>query len=266
MTAPPDATPPAGGAGPPVLLLHGFLGRGADWDAVRARLPARDVRAPDLPGHGAAVGLDDGHYTMDGAADRVLASVGGPQTGGAVDVVGYSMGARLALHLAVRHAPRVRRLVLVSGSPGLKTEAERAARRRLDAERAVAVARDLPGFLWAWYRMPLFSSLHPALRDRLVADRAAHNDASELGRSLRGMGTGAQPSHWGALAGITAPTTAVAGALDPKFVALAHAMSERLPRPSGAGPVEPVILGRAGHMVAAERPSDLAALLQSLLS
>ena len=246
---------------PPVLLLHGFLGRGGDWDALRPVLAGRDVRTPDLPGHGAAVGLDDAAYTMNGAADRLLDGAGG-----AVDVVGYSMGARLALHLAVRHPARVRRLILVSGSPGLRTEAERAARRRLDAERAEAIRRDLLGFLHAWYRMPLFASLRPALRDRLVADRAAHNDSAELGRSLEGMGTGAQPSHWDALAGITMPTTAVAGALDPKFVALARAMAERLPRAGGAGPVEPVVLGGAGHMLAAERPAALAALLQTLLS
>ena len=239
---------------PPVLLLHGFMGRGADWDAVRPALASRDVRSPDLPGHGAAIGLDAGAYTCDGAADRLLAGVGG-----AVDVVGYSMGARLALHLAVRHPARVRRLVLVSGSPGLRTEGERAARRRLDAERAEAIARDLPGFLHDWYRMPLFQSLRPALRDRLEADRAAHNDPAELDRSLAGMGTGAQPPHWDALAGISARATAVAGALDPKFVALAREMA-------AAGPVEPIVLGGAGHMLAAERPDALAALLLTLLS
>ena len=238
---------------PPVLLLHGFMGRGADWDAVRDRLPALDTRAPDLPGHGAAIGLPDATYTMDGAADRVLAG------GGVVDVVGYSMGARLALHTAVRHPARVRRLVLVSGSPGLRTEAERAARRRLDAERAEAIRRDYPAFLHDWYRMPLFASFRPALRDRLVADRLAHNDPAELGRSLRGMGTGAQPSHWDALGGISARATAVAGALDAKFVALAREMAE-------AGPVEPVVVGGAGHMLAAERPDALADLLLNTLS
>lgn len=240
---------------PPVLLLHGFLGRGADWDAVRERLPASwDVRAPDLPGFGGAIGLDAEAYTMNGEADRLAAGLDTD-----ADVVGYSMGGRLALHLALRHPDRVRRLVLVSASPGLRTEAERADRRHLDAERAAALAADRAGFLRDWYRMPLFASLPDALRDRLVADRLAHVDPAEAGRSLTGMGTGAQPSHWSGLSRIQARTWAVAGGLDAKFVRLAEAMAE-------AGPITPVTVPEAGHSLLAEAPDALAVLLSSFLT
>ena len=238
----------------PVLLLHGFLGRAADWRAVRAGLPAGwDVRAPDLPGHGAAVGLDA--YTMDAAADLALAGVAAP-----ADVVGYSMGGRLALHLAVTRPEVVRRVVVVSGSPGLRTEAARAARRAVDAQRAAALQADFPAFVEQWYRMPLWASLPDDLRQRLTADRTRHNQPAELAASLRGMGTGAQPGHWDALGGISAPVWAVAGALDPKFVGLARQMA------SASGSVEPVVLPDAGHFVPAERPAALAALLSALLS
>ena len=239
---------------PPTLLLHGFLGRGADWDAVRERLPAAwGVCAPDLPGHGAAVGLGDAAYTMDGAAARLADSLDGP-----ADVVGYSMGGRLALHLAVTRPDAVRRLVLVGASPGLRTAAERADRRALDAERAAEIAAELPGFLDRWYRMPLFG-LPDGLRQRLTADRAAHNDPAELGRSLAGMGTGAQPSHWGRLARISAPTLAVAGARDAKFVRLAAAMAE-------AGGFATATVPDAAHLVPAEAPAALAQTLTDFLS
>ena len=237
-----------------MVLLHGFLGRGADWRTVRESLPeAWDVRAPDLPGHGTAVGLADDAYTMDGAAERLLAQLEKP-----VDLVGYSMGGRLALHVAVTRPEVVRRVVLVSASPGLRTGAERAERRALDADRADEIAADLPAFVERWYRMPLFS-LPDDLRQRLTADRTAHNDAAELGRSLKGMGTGAQPGHWDALAGIRAPTTAVAGARDAKFVRLAAAMAE-------AGPVAPVVVPDAGHLLPAERPAALAQILTDTLT
>lgn len=241
-------------ARPPLVLLHGFLGRGADWAAVRAALPpAWNVHAPDLPGHGAAVGLADAAYTMDGAAERVLVQNDGP-----VDLVGYSMGGRLALHVAATRPGVVRRLVLVSASPGLRTPEERTARRALDAERAAALAADLPGFVERWYRLPLFG-LPDGLRQRLAADRIAHADAAELGRSLVGMGTGAQPSHWDALAGISVPALAVAGARDAKFVRLARAMAE-------AGPVEVALVPGAAHHLPAEAPVALAQTLTAFLS
>lgn len=240
---------------PPTLLLHGFLGRGADWDAVRAHLPASwAALAPDLPGFGEAIGLPEAAYTLDGAAARLRAAFDGR-----ADVVGYSMGGRLALSFALRHPERVRRLVLVSASPGLRTPRERAERRRLDAERAAALATDPGAFLNDWYRMPLFQSLPDALRDRLVADRLGYVDPAEAGRSLRGMGAGAQPSLWTGLPRIPTPAWAVAGAQDPKFVRLAHAMAE-------AGPITPVVVPEAGHHLPAEAPAALAALLTDLLS
>lgn len=242
----------------PVLLLHGFLGRGADWDAVRSGLPADwDVHAPDLPGHGTAV---DAAATMDAAADLVLARLG-ESAGGAqpVDLVGYSMGGRLALHIAATQPEAVRRVVIVSGSPGLRTETERAARRAVDAQRAAAIRADFPAFVEAWYRMPLWHSLPDATRQSLSADRTQHNDPAGLAASLNGMGTGAQPSHWEALAGISAPVWAVAGALDPKFVGLAHQMAE-------SGPFEAITIPDAGHFLPAEAPDALAALLTDLLS
>lgn len=240
-------------ARPPLLLLHGFLGRGSDWADVRAHLPDDwRILAPDLPGHGVAVGLGAEAYTMDGAVARLLTDLDGP-----VDVVGYSMGGRLALHLAVTRPEAVRRLVLVSASPGLRTEAERADRRALDASRADEIAADLPGFLDRWVRMPLFG-LDGELRDRVVADRLTHNDPVELGRSLAGMGTGAQPSHWEALPRLGPPTWAVVGERDTKFIGIARAMAE-------AGPVEVVVVPEASHALPTERPHALAAGLRRVL-
>ena len=239
---------------PPVLLLHGFLGRGADWAPVADALAgAFRLLAPDLPGHGAAADLPPEACTMDAAADALVALLdaeGAPRP----TVAGYSMGGRLALHLAVRHPGRVRALALVSASPGLPTDAARTERRALDAARAAELAADLPGFLERWYRMPLFSSLTDAQRAALVADRAAHTDPTGLARSLAGMGTGAQPWHGEHLHALRVPVLAVAGAADAKFADLARRMAAA---PSATAHLIP----DAGHALLTEAPDALAAAL-----
>lgn len=241
---------------PAVLLLHGFMGRASDWDEVARRLagPFRCV-AVDLPGHGEAFDLADEAYTIEGATVAVLDTLDAlgvrrPR------VVGYSMGGRLALHLALRHPERCARLVLESASPGLRTDAERAERRSLDAERAAAIQHNFPGFLDRWYRMPLFASLedHAGLREAFVAKRR-RNRPTELARSLHGMGTGAQPSLWNDLAGLAVPALAVAGGRDRKFVDLAFEMA-------AAGPPLVPLITSAGHAVHAEAPDLFAALVR----
>ena len=241
---------------PTVLALHGFMGSGADWRPVAERV-SRPVLAPDLPGHGAAVGLADGAYTMDGAADRLVADLD-RQRLDRVAVAGYSMGGRLALHLALRSPDRVAALVLVSASPGLPTADARAARRRLDAERAEAIRRDLPAFLDRWYRADLWGGLPEGTR-RPLAARRAQNDPDELARSLAGMGAGAQPWHGDRVHEIRVPGLTVAGARDARYVALSRELASR----SG---LRAVLVPDAGHALLTEAPGTLASLLTDLLS
>lgn len=240
-----------------IVFLHGFMGAGRDWAAISEALPERRCIAVDLPGHGASVGLEDAAYTMSGAAQGVLDALATERC----HLVGYSMGGRLALYLALEQPKRWRSVVLESSSPGLQTSTARGQRRVLDAERAAAIAADFPAFLQQWYRQPLFASLqqHPGLVERLVVQRLA-NDPAELGRSLVGMGTGIQPSLWERLPALEVPTYALAGALDPKYVALAHEMAACSPN------LHATIVPRAGHNIHAERPDAyLTALSECLI-
>lgn len=246
---------------PPVVWLHGFLGTAADWQPILVRLgEAVRAIAVDAPGHGGSVGLPDEAYTMAGASRRLIDVLDREGVDRAA-LVGYSMGGRWALYVALHHPDRVRALVLESASPGLASPADRAARRRLDADRARQIQADLPAFLENWYRMPLFASLHrhpERLRQMIAARR--QNDPAELARSLAGMGTGAQPSLWERLGGLRVHTLALAGRLDAAYVERARQMAARSAR------VQVAVVPEAGHIVHAEQPEAFTDQLRSFLS
>lgn len=233
---------------PPVLFLHGFMGRAADWQPTIEAIQERAFcLAVDLPGHGASVELPDVAYTMEAAA-RQLTEVLDAEGIDRCTVVGYSMGGRTALYTALHYPVRFEALVLEPASPGLETAEERAERRRVDRERAERIADDFEAFLQDWYRQPLFASL---ARHDLIAsmvDRRRHNWPDELGKSLEGMGTGAQPSLWERIPALRIPTLALTGRLDEKYVGITKRMARMNPH------IRAVLVPEAGHNVHAERP------------
>lgn len=237
--------------GPVLLFLHGFMGSVEDWSPSLRRLEDRyRCVAIDLPGHGDSVRCEKSVYTMGGAC-AAICDVLDALAVRRCTPVGYSMGGRTALYFGLHYPERCRRLVLESASPGLATPQEQADRRGVDEARAVRLETEgVPAFLEDWYRQPLFSSL---LRDadylKQMLDRRRRNEAGELARSLRGMGTGQQPSLWERLSALRVSTLAIAGALDGKYVALARRMAVRSPR------IRTVIVDDAGHVVHAERPT-----------
>ena len=234
------------------------MGRGADWDAVAADLgPAARLLAPDLAHHGAAADAgpapEASGVTLEAEGDRLAAALSEP-----VVLAGYSMGGRLALTLALRHPEAVRALVLVSAQPGLRSPEARAARRALDRERAREIVADYAAFLDRWYRAPLWGGLPEPLRQRLVADRLAHNRPLALARSLEGMGTGRMEPLWDGLSRIRVPCWAVAGGDDAKYVALAGEMARE-------GPFRVHVVPGAGHALLAEAPGAVADVLRRAL-
>ena len=115
---------------PTVVFLHGFLGAAQDWDPLTAALSrGRRCLALDLPGHGASSvqpAAPDGEgsaLSMEAVAGAVAALLEAEGAGEEpVVLVGYSMGARLALHLAARHPALFSKVAVVSGTPGIAGE------------------------------------------------------------------------------------------------------------------------------------------------
>jgi 2-succinyl-6-hydroxy-2,4-cyclohexadiene-1-carboxylate synthase len=193
---------------------------------------------------------------MDGAADLVRRTAEAEGTG-RFALAGYSMGGRLALHLALRHPEAVTGLALISASPGLRSPAERTARRALDAQRATDFARDPAAFAEAWTRLDLFQPMAEAERAARAA-AFARNAPDEVAQSLAGMGTGAQPSHWEHLTRLRVGALAVVGSADAKYLRLGRGMAE-------AGPVTLAVIAGAGHALPATHPAALADALAAHL-
>ena len=111
-----------------IVLLHGFGGTRRAWDRVTALLD-RERYLPlaiDLPGHGQAADAPR-PITFRGCVDHVL-----ELAPGRFELCGYSLGGRVALHVALQAPERVSRLVIVAANPGIEDETERERRRADD--------------------------------------------------------------------------------------------------------------------------------------
>jgi len=227
-----------------LLLLHGFTGSGASWAAHLPELERRfEVMAVDLPGH---AGNRDA-ASVEATADELARRLHRPRR---VHVLGYSLGARVALRLAVAHPEAVDRLVLESPSAGIADPVEREARRRADEQLADEIERDgLEAFVDRWERNPVFAShasLEPAVAARQRAIRLAH-DPHGLAGSLRLAGQGAMRPLHERLGTVRAQTLVVVGALDP-----ARPRAELVA--AGIPGARLVVVDGAGHTPHVERP------------
>lgn len=242
------------GVAPRVVLVHGFTQTGRSWDRLAGGLSVcREVACVDAPGHGASSGIEVA------GLDEAAALLGG--TGGRACYVGYSLGGRTALRLALDRPELVERLVLVSTSAGIADAGERAGRREADEALAAEIEAGGPegmeGFLEQWVAGPLFARLTPAQAD-LPARRA--NTPEGLAMSLRRCGAGAMEPLWDRLGALSMPVLVVAGERDERYVGLAEALVD------GIGPnARLVVVEGAGHAVPFEAHHAFLALCEGFL-
>jgi 2-succinyl-6-hydroxy-2,4-cyclohexadiene-1-carboxylate synthase len=236
-----------------LFALHGFTGSPDNW-AFLGDSPTH-FSAPALLGHAGAIDTDS-VTTFEGEVDR-LTQLAPPGDG--LHVVGYSLGARLALGMAIRHPERVERLTLISGHPGLANEDERRARRLADSAWVeLLLSRGVEAFVDAWEAQPLWATqagVSDAARRRRRATRLSH-EARGLARSLRVTGLGDMPSYWGKLAQLGMPVSVLAGELDIKFSQIARSLVDALRYPT----LE--IVPGSGHDLLLERPEVVARVIR----
>ena len=254
------------GNGPAVLLLHGFTGSASTWTPHLHAWRDFTTIAVDLLGHGSSdCPADPSRYGLDHAVSdlvRLLDHLGVRHSA----VLGYSMGGRTALRLALhlaRHSPtQVSALVLESTSPGIEDKKERDARARRDAALAMTIERDgIESFVNRWEALPLFATqehLPAEVREEVRRQRLA-NDPRGLANSLRGMGVGVQEPLLARLGTIDTPVLLLAGALDGKYRSLACEMAEKLRH------AQVEIIAEAGHAIHLEQPAAFTRTVRDFL-
>jgi len=250
------------GEGEPLLLLHGFTCSADTWRPLLRSWGDFRLIAVDLIGHGRTEAPKSvERYQMKQAAADLAALLDALRIEKA-NVLGYSMGGRLALSFAIWYPHRLRRLVLESSSPGLKTEAERRARQEDDEALAQMIERNgVRAFVDYWEQLPLFATqkkLPKPVQDAIRRERLRHTERG-LANSLRGMGTGVQPSWWDRLGEVKVPVLLLCGEYDEKFCRIAADMHERLPNS------ELVCVQKVGHAIHVEQPGIFAKIVSELI-
>jgi 2-succinyl-6-hydroxy-2,4-cyclohexadiene-1-carboxylate synthase len=234
---------------PAVVFLHGFTHTGRSWDPVVTALGERYTAiAPDIRGHGDET--DARPVTLEAVVADIGALVPGRYT-----LVGYSMGGRIALHVAFADPERVERLVLIGASPGLADRDERARRRAEDEALADEIERSkIDEFATRWAGTPVLAGLPPQIAAATHADRL-RSTPTGLARALRGLGTGALPPLWDHLGELAAPVNLIVGGRDHKFQAIAAQMAARIPH------ARRDVIADIGHAVHLEAPAAVASTI-----
>jgi 2-succinyl-6-hydroxy-2,4-cyclohexadiene-1-carboxylate synthase len=246
---------------PTILFLHGFLGSSQDWLPVINRLSDEFYCiAIDLPGHGRTgfdkpikfTGMDDVAFSIKSLLTKMEIKK--------TNLIGYSLGGRLALFLLIKYPEFFEKVVLESASPGLRTEYERRKRIRQDRELALKlVTKKFRDFLKEWYDQPLFETLRQQNNFALLFEERLNNNAFYLSEVLKILGLGAQPSLWGKLEKNKNSLLLLTGEYDIKFGKIAKEMKKFSSR------ITHQVIGGAGHNIHFEKCDKFVAVVKNFL-
>ena len=241
------------GSGPLVVACHGFTQTGESWRTLATHLQdSHTIVALDLPGHG-------GSAHVQANLEETAAMIASIAAGEQFSLLGYSLGARVALTATLAKIEGLNRSILISGTAGIEDDQERVQRRMLDEALADEIEDedDVAAFIERWLAQPLFASLPRALAG---SDERLVNTPAGLASSLRLSGTGTQKPSWDRLDSIDVPVDLIVGAQDQRYVEINTAMVERLRH----GRLH--VVDDAGHAVHLEQANRVATLLGDILA
>lgn len=224
----------------PILALHGFTGSGLDFEYFAEHSNHYlSWYSPDLMGHGQtplSKNIEDYSFSAHmGYLDQIAQEIGKPFI-----LLGYSMGGRLALNYALERPHFIRKLIMVSATPGILDNHERDLRRSTDEALAAKIIEiGVPHFLQFWQDQSIIKSQKniPDFIYQSMQSRRLQNNTLGLANSLKGMGSGTMHPLWNRLSEIKFPLTMITGEIDNKFSEIAqqihlilpHAIHEMIP-------------------------------------
>ncbi|PFJ15413.1 2-succinyl-6-hydroxy-2,4-cyclohexadiene-1-carboxylate synthase [Bacillus cereus] len=251
------------GRGEPLLLLHGFTGSMETW---RSFIPSWSeefqVIVVDLVGHGSTESPEEvTHYDIKNVALQMKELLDHLHIEKA-HILGYSMGGRLAITMACLYPEYVHSLLLENCTAGLESEEARKERREKDERLADKIEREgIESFVLMWENIPLFETQKRLAKNVQEAVRKERltNDPKGLANSLRGMGTGAQPSWWHKLEEFNMPVFLMNGECDEKFFRILKNIEKCV---SNAKFVK---IDGAGHAIHVEQPEKFDTIVKGFL-
>lgn len=242
------------------VLLHGFMGTHHDFDTIVNQLPG-EVLTFDLLGFGlqASFVSDPTRFEMAAQISDIKVILQTYQWTH-INLLGYSMGGRLALGFAISHNELVDRLFLESSSAGLQLALEREKRRVADDKKVTQILTNFNEFVLDWEKLPLFATqkvLTATQRQAIRAQRLAQQPQN-VANTLKYMGTGVQTNFWPHLAHLKIPTVLLVGELDQKFNRIADDMIMLLPDGQKR------VIKNAGHNTHVEQPHQVIEVLKNV--
>ena len=243
------------------MILHGFAGSSDSMLEMASHLHF-DTIIPDLIGHGKSPCPEElKHYTLDAMVGQihVVAEVSFEES---FDLIGYSMGARLAIEYALEHQDKLRALILIGGTPGIDDDAARHERALEDVEKiAFLEDKGLEQFINFWESQQIFASqryLSPETQMRQRRTRLSTKPFA-LASHLRASGTGVMISRWSRLNELKIPVLLIVGSEDKKYIEIGRQMQSTISSSCLS------IINSAGHATHLEQPANTAKAIDKFI-
>ncbi|WP_372369217.1 2-succinyl-6-hydroxy-2,4-cyclohexadiene-1-carboxylate synthase [Candidatus Uabimicrobium sp. HlEnr_7] len=210
---------------PTLVLLHGMLGSGEDWQPFIHQWSANFYCATiDLPGHGnSLIGDKNKVYTFTDVADMIVREIEAQS----FYLIGYSMGGRIALDIIKRYKQRIIKAICISASPGIEDKKE--AQQRYNRDQKLLKGKDQKQFLQQWYKQPLFIGIPEHKNYEQLLTKRLQGNFVEMQKGLNIMSVGKQPNMWPWLCiNKPQPLLYVCGELDKKYTAIAQRLKQNI--------------------------------------